>query len=385
MRHSNRRTRVLFVTASYPTEDDRTSGVFVREHARAAARRCDVAVLHLHRRDGGRPHRAMRVEDEPLPTWRVEYPRRPLPVSYAGNLAAAAVGYRAVRRWGFRPDLLHAHFFLAGVPAVLVGAAAGLPVVTTEHWSVFLPDDPMRLDPVARRLARFAFARSSAVLPVSEALAVAIGAGPGDARYRVVPNAVDTDLFHPSAVRGKPGHRLLAVSGLYGAKGYETLLPAIARLRARGVPVTLDIVGDGEGRTRYEALAEELGLASVIRFHGERTKAEIAEFMRAADLFVLASVYENNPCAVLEALVSGLPVVATRVGGVPEVVSAGRGLLAAPRDPDDLADKIEQALGSSKFERNGIARDAAAAFGLDSIGETLAAVYSQALAGPRSR
>src|ERR671939_115753 len=91
------------------------------------------------------------------------------------------------------------------------------------------------------------------------------------------------------------------------------------RARLRVVP---NVVGDGPRRPEYEALAGELGVAERVRFAGLRPKADLAERMRAADLFVLASRFENNPCVVLEAMASGLPVVATRVGGVPELMTA---------------------------------------------------------------
>lgn len=368
------RPSVLFVTASYPASDAPTNGIFVREHARAAALHADVAVVHLHRTNTRRI-RVERVHEEVLPTWRVDYPRRPLGLSYVGNLVALTMGYGAVRRSGFRPQLIHAHFFIAAVPALVVGALARIPVVTTEHWSVFLPSDPMQLGRLNRALARFAFRRSAAVLPVSAALRDAIAALGVDTPFRVVPNTVDTELFHPPLSTPAFDGRLLAVSGLYGAKGYEYLLPALARL---GESVHLDVVGDGEGRARYERLAAELGIEGRVRFHGELPKFEVAAHMRRADLYVLASVYENNPCVVLEALVSGLPVVATRVGGVPEVVTEERGELADPRDVVALAATIEYAL-TREFDRAAIASGAAREFGFEAIGRSLADVYTEVL------
>ena len=158
------------------------SGIFVREHVEAVRPHCDVTVVHLQRAD------VRRIEvdrDEEL--WRVRYPSRP---AAPWHLAAGMRGLRLERGH----DLVHAHFFLAGLPAVLFQRR---PVVVSEHWSVFLPEDPARLGPGGQLAARVAFRRASLVLPVSDALRRGIERSGIRARFRVVPNVVDTRLFRP--------------------------------------------------------------------------------------------------------------------------------------------------------------------------------------------
>jgi L-malate glycosyltransferase len=111
-----------------------------------------------------------------------------------------------------------------------------------------------------------------------------------------------------------------------------------------------------------------------VTFHALEPKPALAERMRRADLFVLASRYENNPCVVLEALASGLPVVATRVGGVAEIVDRESGRLAEPLDPPGFAAALEDALGND-FDREAIAARARARFGRTAIANELAGVY----------
>lgn len=381
---SGSRRKVLFLTASYPTPDGPALGVFVKEHARAAALAgFDVAVVHLDRDDVRGVHVEER-RDEEFPVVRVRYPRSPGVATYASNVAATIAGWRRLRKRGFAPDVVHAHFFLAAVPAVLLRPVHGKPVVVTEQWSVFLPDDPATLSPFVRRAAKFALERAELVLPVSEALRDGIRAAGIDARFRVVPNVYDPTLFRPPSETpprdGQPA-RLLAVGAMYEAKGYEFLLDALALLERESRSFHLDIVGLGDLRPHYEEQRHRLGLDERVSFLGLRPKDEVARRMREADLFVLTSRYDSNPCAVIEALGSGLPVVATAVGGLPEMVQDGMGLLAEPRDSRSIASQIAAALDRrDEFDRAAIAERARARYGLEHVADELADVYEQAIA-----
>jgi glycosyltransferase involved in cell wall biosynthesis len=301
-------------------------------------------------------------------------------VSIAAHIVGAQRGYRAVRRDGFEPELIHAHFFLAGFPAVLIGRRTHTPVVITEQWSVFLPSDPMELTPTLRRTARYAFEHADLVLPASHALRRGIEAQGINASFRVVPNVVDTSLFHTGYAAKSDVARLLAVGLLYEAKGYEFLLEAVSRLAVEGRPFHLDVIGDGPERGAYEELTTSLGIADRVTFHGLMSKADVAAFMRSADLFVLTSRYDNNPCVLIEAMASGLPVVATAVGGIPEIVDASSGRLASPNDPGSIATEIVQALdGLERFDRPAIAQAAKERFGRERVGQMLADAYSEAV------
>jgi glycogen synthase len=346
----------------------------VREHALAAAAHADVAVLHIERSEDVRGvTAARRIEGEELPTWRARYGARPAVLSAALSIVATFRGRRAIRRSGFEPDVVHAHFFLAGAPAALLGK----PLVVTEQWSIFLPESPQRLTPLLRAAARFAYGRARLVLPVSDALRRGIESAGAHPRFRVVPNVVDTSLFSPG--ESTRDGRLLAVGLFTDAKGYEYLFEAIAVLARRGGRVELDVIGDGERRPALERLVDELGVRDRVAFHGILPKGEVAKRMRQAELFVLTSRYDNNPCVVIEAMASGLPVVATAVGGIPEMVDASSGRLATPRDPERIADEIEAALDAiDSFDRAAIAAAAKRRYGREHIGSELAAAYADA-------
>jgi len=378
--------KVLFMTASYPTADRPIDAIFVKEHARAAARHADVMVLHLDRVDDAPLFPTLvRGSDPDFPTWRAAYRRRPEPVSYAANLVAAFRGYAAVRRAGFEPDVIHAHFFLAGVPAVILGRVHDKPVVITEHWSIFLPEDPNSLGIAMTRAARFAFEHAAIVLPVSDALRAGIVTTTGaNARFLVVPNAVDEQLFSfvPRDGRGDSVRKIVGVGDIYDVKGWDLLLDAVANVWPRRHDFRVQIIGEGPLEDAYRRRATELRLDGVVTFLGFRPKSEVASIVRDADLLVLPSRYDNSPCVIGEALSAGVPVVGTAVGGVPELVSESNGLLARPHDPASIAGQLATALDQlERFDRSAISRAAHARFGLDAIGQTLAAVYDEATGG----
>lgn len=362
--------KVLFVTTSYPSVEAPATGVFVLEHARAAARHADIAVLHLDRRHDARGISVRREDGAEFPTWRARYPYRPTALSVAAHVAAGLAGYRAVRRSGFDPDLVHAHFFLAALPAALMRK----PMVESEHWTAFLPEDPTRLGKPLTLAARLVLRRAKTVMPVSESLAAAMRAAGIRGRFLVVPNAVDTSLFHPGA--GGGGERLVTVGLLQHQKGIDVLLHAFARVRQERPGATLDVVGDGPERLAYGQLATTLGLD--VTFHGFEPKPAIAELLARSDLFVLASRFDNNPCVLVEAQAAGLPIVASRVGGIPEIVEKN-GLLAAPEEPAELAERILEAL-AGRWDRTAIAARAAERYSTEHVAQTFADVYADALA-----
>jgi glycosyltransferase involved in cell wall biosynthesis len=158
------------------------------------------------------------------------------------------------------------------------------------------------------------------------------------------------------------------------------LLEALLALRDRRTDWLLEIVGDGPSREDYQSLVAEAGMESSIRFRGSMTKPQVAEAMRDADAFVLASRVETGPCVVMEAMASGLPVVATLVGDVSEMVSDRDGVVVAPEDAAALTDALDRILSSlDSYDGAEISARARDRYGLSAIGRRLMAIYSDVL------
>jgi teichuronic acid biosynthesis glycosyltransferase TuaC len=265
------------------------------------------------------------------------------------DYAAAALSYRLclaplVPRWRGRFDIvLGAFAYPDGVAAVGLGRRLGIPAVIAALGSDIHVTSQLR--GVEAQLGR-ALARADRVVAVSRDLAdrtVALGARPD--RVQVVHNGIDPALFHVRdrrAARRQLGHGddrspwILFVGRLEAGKGVLDLLQAWATVAAARPDAKLVLVGDGSMRAACEQAARAQPGRLLVQ--GGRPLGEVAQWMAAADLVTLPSHHEGTPNVVLEALASGRRVVATRVGGVPDLIdSASLGQLTAPRDCAALA------------------------------------------------
>jgi colanic acid/amylovoran biosynthesis glycosyltransferase len=170
----------------------------------------------------------------------------------------------------------------------------------------------------------------------------------------VVRCGVDLDRFTPPAERAGSPRRaeILFVGRLLHGKGLPLLFEAVAALRSGGLDVRVTIVGDGPARVGCEAAAERLGLRAAVRFLGAVGQDEILHLYDRADLFCLPSFAEGIPVVVMEAMAMELPVVTTRIMGIPELVEDGEeGILVPPGRVDPLADALERLVRSPDERR----------------------------------
>lgn len=176
---------------------------------------------------------------------------------------------------------------------------------------------------------------------------------PGSVPVKVIHSSLNLPEFPYGRTQRVPG-KLLSVGRLVPMKGFDVLLAALARLRDRGCVFTCTIIGEGPERRRLEALRSKLGLNEIVEFPGAMVQAEVAKELADSTLMVLPCVVAPNgqsdgiPNVLMEAMASGLPVVSTRVSGIPELIEDGvSGRLVGANDVDGLTDAIETLLGDS--------------------------------------
>jgi glycosyltransferase involved in cell wall biosynthesis len=240
------------------------------------------------------------------------------------------------------PAVVHTHGYRADVLAAGVARSLGLSTATTVHG--FTGGDLKNR--MYEWLQRRSYRRYGAVVAVSRPL-VELLAGSGVARRRIhlIPNAWSSGAA--GLPRDEARRRLGVAEGVFlvgwvgrfgREKGADLLLEALARLRGSGVQAA--IIGDGRERRALAVQADRLGLSECVRWHGAVPDA--ARLFSAFDCFVLSSRTEGTPMVLFEAMAARAPIVAARVGGVPDVVGPREALLVDPESPAALAAAVEQ-------------------------------------------
>jgi glycosyltransferase involved in cell wall biosynthesis len=278
------------------------------------------------------------------------------------DLVTAWQLWRVIRRE--RPDIVHTHKAKAGAIGRLVALLAGVRVrVHTYHGHVFHgyfgPAKTRVFLAIERLLARVTTRLVTPSALLVDELATVYHIAPSD-QFSVVPLGFDLAPFaradeHAGELRGKlgvgPGVRLIAIVGrMVPVKDHATFIAAAALLAAKRDDVRFVFVGGGELEDAVRADLEQRGLAS--RAHLLGWTQHLERVYPDLDVLVLSSVNEGTPVALIEAMAAGVPVVATAVGGVPDVLAHGaRGELAPARDPVALATAMERALAPTARAR----------------------------------
>ncbi len=327
---------VLFITSWFPSRVHPTNGNFIGRHARLVARAHQVVVVALE-------------IDEDLPFGTLDLTRRTEngyeviqvyvgykpgvlgPIKVLLRLRAYAKALSSARQEFGVPDLIHGQVLLdGGMLAALYSRLWDRPFVLTEHSSAY--HKAGALGGFRGWLGHYASRRAKMIMPVSDHLGRSMKELNGlEGSYRTVSNVVNAELYHQVPPPDMKPFRLLHVSNFDEApKNISGLLRAFNSLEQEGLesPITLHLAGDGDLRALQEMIdaMDHPGVSC----SGPHSEGEIAELMQGCHAFVLFSNYENQPVVLLEAQMSGRPCIATPVGGIPDIVVAGKTGLLVP-------------------------------------------------------
>lgn len=334
------RYKILFISSWFPNKIEPTNGNFVQRHAEAVSQLHHVEILHAI---GDTEQKEKYVFDEQLinglKTLIVYYKNTQNPLlNFLRRMNAYKKGFAKMQK----PDLVHANvLYNSMLFAVYLKIKFKIPFVVTEHWSGFLKINRSKTSKskifISKKIAGFA----SYILPVSKYLLNDLKEIGFKNKMEVIGNVVDTDLFHLKKTEKKK-FTFLHISNLIQLKNPEKIIAVANRLYKEFPDFELQIGGDGDVET-LNKLIKECKAENFIQTFPMITLREVSDKMRESNGFILFSDYENFPCVLLECLSTGTPVIATKVGGIPEIINEKNGILIS-KNENELYEAMKNVL-----------------------------------------
>ena len=383
--------KVLWLASWYPNEREPFSGDFIQRHAEAVSMYQPVKVIYVGKQaDHSIGELARKVENKTgnlqehieyytirkryLKKWRSLY-------SYF-KIHAEII--KDLKKNDGLPDLVHVHVAMkAGLIALYMKWKYKIPYVLTEHWTGYYPqskDSLFNKSVFERYLVRLIIRNASVLLPVSQALGDQISQNWARIPFRKISNVVDTRFFYRTKYRKPHPFRFIHISSLLYQKNPEGIINCFIHLLKSGHNAELVLVGPLNTSVN-KLLNLHASESKKFRTTGEISYEEVGNELRNADALIMFSYYENMPCVILEALCSGLPVIASQVGGIPEVINPENGILVAAGNEQMLLEAMQNMLANyNSFECGVNSLTASATYSYEKVGKEIVQVYEEILA-----
>ncbi|PLW97176.1 MAG: hypothetical protein C0591_07290 [Marinilabiliales bacterium] len=392
----SQKIKVLHLSRWYPNRYDPMPGLFIQRHAEAVSKYCDVGVVYVHAVEYAGQTQRYELQLEQIngvPTALVYYKNPCKNFFLIGKLIkvyrfykANKIGIRAINTELEQIDLIHVHILTRlGVIALFNKVFRNVPYVISEHWSRYLPLTNEFKGGFRKWATRVVVKHASAVTTVTQNLADAMqNHGLKNPNYKVLANVV-TDDFLKFQKNEKPGGAkttFIHVSCFEDkSKNISGLLHVILSLSKKRNDFILKLVGDGMDFEFLKQYAIDLGLDNkTVEFIGLLEGKELVNQMATADVMVVFSNYENFPVVINESFALGIPVIATRVGGISEFVNKKNGILLEAGNQIELENLLSSYLdGELQFDGKMIMKKARQQFSPDEIGKEMYNLYLKAL------
>lgn len=274
------------------------------------------------------------------------------------------------------PKLIHLHVSLPkGIFAISLKKRWKVPLVLTEHWSIYHPENRDLLSKSSLQQLKHIFHHVDALTTVSEHLLKSIQEMFPIRQSAIISNVVDCDLFVPQTVTNKK-KQIIHISTLdESAKNFIGILRAIKEISKKRNDFELQVISEFR-KVDVEQYVIENELSDIVHFLGNKTEQQVADQLAKADFLLLFSNYENQPCVILEAFSCGKPVIATSVGGIPEIVTKERGVLVPKQDETAIQSAIIEMLDNhTNYAAADIRTYAVEHFSRERIGKSFSEFY----------
>jgi glycosyltransferase involved in cell wall biosynthesis len=348
---------ILIVARGYPTEKYKMNGIFEFDQAKALAQAghkviyaaVDVRSIRRWRKWG---FESFKKDDVQIEAINIPCGRIPNSLLNKIKLFGLRKLYKKIEKKYSKPDIVHAHFLTYGNISIKVFDNQNIPVLLTEHLSAM---NSKVLTPYLLNIGIDTYPKLDKLITVSNALAVNIEDKFG-IKAIMVPNMVDTSSFNfVEQVKEGADFTFISTGGLISRKGMDMLIDSFHTAFKENRTVKLYIFGEGPERIKLEKLIDDYKLNEQVFLMGVADRKEIADKMHESNCFVLASRLETFGVAYIEALATGLPVLATKCGGPEEFVHKDNGILIEVDDTNALVDAmLEMYNTSDRYDREKI-------------------------------
>jgi glycosyltransferase involved in cell wall biosynthesis len=374
-----KKLHVLFLSSWFPSKTHPTLGNFVQRHAEAVALFANITVLYLSKNN---KTSAFEIEDE------VEGNVRIVRVYYRSNgmlfrnrIQALKKGIAHINFNQNKPDIVQLNMvWPEGWQALFIKRKWKIPFVISDNWTGYHPNERSPLPFHVKRYMRFIANRSELLLPVTMQLEKAMRALGFNKSSVIVPNVVNTAYFKNE--KKNEIHTYVHLSHLDNEhKNIEGILSAWKIFSDQTEDVIIELGGDGD-IPHWKKRSLEIGIRSgSITFFGTLNQEEVAQKMNVSHTFVLFSNYENLPLVMIEAMASGMNVIATRVGGIAEHMGFCKWnkLIDAKNEAQLLHALNESHSEMNEINRKEISEYATNHFSFEAVGKQFMNAYEQAL------
>jgi L-malate glycosyltransferase len=366
----------LMIPAWFGVDPDDYTGVYVIEHAKAvqtAGWKSDLLYLN---RSGSNKSRCITKDGIGLFLAHKWFPPKYGILTRVWQMQYKKI-FRAYCDHEGRPDIIHAHSYIGGLAALAISKEFRIPYVLTEHSSNFLTGLSSRHASFVRNTYR----QCNKLIAVSSFLAEKMSAYSKDQRIKVIPNPVDRALFPYRKSVYDPVHpKFITVSSLIKSKHVDRLIRAFIEVRKYHPDARLIIIGEGKEEAGLRKLADQSGVRDALVFKGALSLNEVSAELRTSDIYVSSSAYETFGVSIVEALMTGLPVVCTPSGGPQSFVHDGNALITAGFEVEDLVTGMLHILDNYRsYNSEEIRKSAIARYSLEIVGQQIAEAYERVL------
>lgn len=380
----SKKLNILFLASWYPNELLPKNGNFIQQHALAVSNYCNVNVLHIIARNQDEKFTLEEKDNNGVLEVIVYYKKinSNSPLAQFRKLKrrhrAHLLGYQTILKKVKRIDITHLNVvFPAGNFAIYLKKKYKIPYILSENWTVLLDVNPIKMGRITKKMVQRTLDYADVLCPVSEDLKQALEKLSANTNYQIVPNVVNTKVFNHRA--HDDGKRILHISNLKDEhKNITGILDTIKELSITRSDFFITIAGNGDFNY-FNQYAKKIGIPeSLYTIEGSKSTQEVAQLMNEHDLFLLYSNYENLPCVISEALVSGMPVLTSKAGGTAEMVGNNNGIVIPPKNNKILLEKLNYMLDNlNQYNNQEIATQGVDKYSYESVGKQFLEIYTQ--------